>query len=272
MAVAEARPDELVRRIDELSGRLEQLSDAEARETAQELLAATLELYGEGLERIFQALDDAPEIRDALVQDGVVASLLLIHDLYPVPVEERVQQALDSVRPYMESHGGNVEVLGIDDGVLRLRLEGSCHGCRASSSTLELAIKRALDEAAPDLLGIEVEGLVEPVLPTKRLALAREPAWIDVETAVASGTLASVDGTGLVVANVGGTLLAYRDRCAGCGAGLAAGSLEAGVLTCASCSRQYALTLAGRLVGDEELQLEPAPLLEEDGRVRVAVA
>ena len=66
------------------------------------------------------------------------------------------------MRPYMESHGGDVELLGIEDGVARLRLEGSCHGCAASASTLELAIKQALRDAAPDLLGMEVEGVEDP--------------------------------------------------------------------------------------------------------------
>jgi Fe-S cluster biogenesis protein NfuA/nitrite reductase/ring-hydroxylating ferredoxin subunit len=277
MATAATGADALVRRVEELAERLEHASDPEASEAAQELLAATLDLYGAGLERIFRALETVPEVRDALVEDGIVASLLLIHDLYPVDLETRVREALDTVRPYLESHGGNVEIVSLEDGVLRLRLQGSCNGCRASSSTLELAIERALDEAAPDLLGLEVEGLAEPVRPPKPLAvLGSAPArdWLDLDGAadVESGALRALllDGLRLVVANVGGTLLAYRDTCAGCGAPLAAGSLEAGVLTCGSCSRQFALTLAGRLVGDEELQLEPLPLLEEDGKVRVA--
>ena len=112
-----------------------------------------MDLYGEGLVRIFDAIaeDGSEALRSRLVEDGVVASLMLIHDLYPVPLEERVQEALDSVRPYMESHGGNVELLGIEDGVARLRLEGSCHGCAASASTLELAVEEALarDRARP---------------------------------------------------------------------------------------------------------------------------
>ena len=70
-------------------------------------------------------------------------------------------EALEGVRPYMESHGGNVDLLGLEDGVARLKLEGSCDGCPASASTLELAIKQALDEAAPDLAGLEVEGIAE---------------------------------------------------------------------------------------------------------------
>ena len=59
----------------------------------------------------------------------------------------------------MESHGGDVELLGLDDGVARIRLKGSCSDCAASTVTLELAIKQALEETAPDLLGLEVEGV-----------------------------------------------------------------------------------------------------------------
>ena len=116
-----------------------------------------MDLYGEGLERIVRALDEAgPEaaaLRAAIVDDGVVASLLLIHGLYPVDLETRVQEALDGVRPYMHSHGGDVELLSLEDGVARLRLEGSCQGCPASAATLEQAIRQALEEAAPDLAG-----------------------------------------------------------------------------------------------------------------------
>jgi nitrite reductase/ring-hydroxylating ferredoxin subunit len=80
-----------------------------------------------------------------------------------------------------------------------------------------------------------------------------------------------VASPGLVVANVAGTLLAYRDACAGCGASLAGGALDDGVLACPACRRQYALPLAGRSLGPEDLQLQPVPLLEEAGAVRVAV-
>ena len=98
----------------------------------------------------------------------MVASLLLIHGLYPVELETRVHEALESVRPYMESHGGDVELLGIEDGVARLRLVGHCEGCPASEATLELAIKKALEETAPDLEGLEVEGVHRERRPRRR--------------------------------------------------------------------------------------------------------
>ena len=117
------------------------------------------------MRRIVGTLDDAGEgaapIRDAMAEDGVIASLLLIHDLYPVPLDERVIEALDQVRPYLDSHGGGVELLDVTDGVARIRLEGSCKTCPASSATLELAVKQALDEVAPDLEGLIVEGIAD---------------------------------------------------------------------------------------------------------------
>ena len=157
------KPDALVARVEELTAQLEAIGDPFARSCAEELVGALMGLYGEGLERIFETLEaEGPalaDVRERLAADGVVASLMLIHGLYPVDLETRVREALDSVRPYMESHGGNVELLGIEGGVARLRLEGSCNGCPASASTMELAIEQALQEAAPDLEGIDVEGV-----------------------------------------------------------------------------------------------------------------
>lgn len=278
-AVTKASP---VERFQELVARLESIDDVEARGTAEDLIGTMLELYGEGLERIVGALDAAPEVRDALAQDGVVASLLLIHGLYPVPLAERVEAALVSVRPYLESHGGGVELVRIEEGVAHLRLRGSCDGCPASASTLELAIREALDEAAPDLDGIEVEGLVEPSArrPQRLLPLAGETApgrsnWVDLPgvAGLETGSLtqAQVGVVPLVVANVGGTLLAYRNACAGCGAPLHRAELDGGLLTCPGCRRRFELPLAGRAVG-EDLHLAPVPLLDEGGRVKVAVA
>jgi Fe-S cluster biogenesis protein NfuA/nitrite reductase/ring-hydroxylating ferredoxin subunit len=272
-------PPDPVERFQELATRLEAIDDPAAREAAEDMIAAMLELYGQGLERIFGALEAAPELRDALAGDGVVASLLLIHGLYPTPLGERVEHALESVRPYMDSHGGGVELIRIEDGVAHLRLQGSCDGCPASASTMELAIREALDAAAPDLDGIEVEGLVEsrPVkkpLPLAGRAAGAGAAWVELREAgglgIGSMTGSQAGGVPLLVANVGGTLLAYRNACAGCGAPLHRAELDGGLLTCAGCRRQFELPLAGRALG-EDLQLVPVPLLDEEGRVRVAV-
>jgi len=157
-------PEELVERVQDLLGSLDEIADPFAQQRVQELIGAVLELYGAGLDRILGVVTDAGEaglpIRDALLDDGIVASLLLIHGLFPVALEERVTEALDSVRPFLASHGGNVELLSVQDGVARLQLQGSCNGCPSSAATLEHALREAIDAAAPDLLGLEVEGAV----------------------------------------------------------------------------------------------------------------
>jgi Fe-S cluster biogenesis protein NfuA/nitrite reductase/ring-hydroxylating ferredoxin subunit len=266
--------EQLIARVQELTGRLEDLEDGACRELAEELTGAVIQMYGAGLERIVELIDDE-ETRDRLASDELVAGLLMIHDLYPVPLEERVLAALDSVRPYMESHGGNIELLGFEDGVVKLRLEGSCKSCRASSSTLELAVRQALQEAAPDLLGMDVEGVVEEEADVTGIALPvlnGAPAWhvLDIQ-APELLTSTQVDGMSLVVANVDGTLLAYRNQCAGCNAELAGGKLDQGALACPSCGRSYFLPQAGRSMDDDHLQLQPVPLLREAEEIRVAL-
>ncbi len=173
-APAVAPPAELLARVEELSARVEGLPDPRARELAEELVSAVIAMYGDGLERIIAVIRESREagatILDELTQDGAVSSLLLIHDLYPVGLRERVLEALETVRPYMESHGGDVELVELtDDAVARLTLQGSCHGCSASRATLETAITRALEEHCPDLTGIEVGGVLDdsdPAHPT----------------------------------------------------------------------------------------------------------
>ena len=140
---------ELMTRVEELGARVDDPA-------TQELVSAVMDMYGEGLRRMVE--------RDATVaEDKYLSALLLIHDLHPTPLQERVQGALESVRPFMARHGGDVELLGLAGGVARLRLLGTCNGCKASSSTLELAVEKALEEAAPDLEGLEVEGAVTGV-------------------------------------------------------------------------------------------------------------
>ena len=94
----------------------------------REAVQAILDLHGAGLERILSHLEAAGEAgaaaRDACVGDEIVGGLLLLHGLHPLGLEARVLQALEQVRPFLRSHGGNVELLSLTDGVIRLRLQG----------------------------------------------------------------------------------------------------------------------------------------------------
>jgi Fe-S cluster biogenesis protein NfuA len=157
---------ERIERIEALVQAIERSADAATRADAQELIQAVLDLHGAGLARILEQLARAGEpgraVRDELARDDLVGSLFLLHGLHPLDLETRVEQALDTVRPYLRSHGGEVTLLGVVNGVVRLRLQGSCHGCPSSSVTMKTSIEEAIAGAAPDAVGVEVEGVAEP--------------------------------------------------------------------------------------------------------------
>src|SRR4051794_39244735 len=121
-----------------------------------EMVQALLDMYGEGLQRILDRVDGTP-----LADDELVSHLLLLHDLHPVPQDQRVREALESVRPYLESHGGDVELVGVEEAVVKVRLHGSCSGCPSSTMTLKLAIEDAIQKAAPEVERVEAEGVSE---------------------------------------------------------------------------------------------------------------
>jgi Fe-S cluster biogenesis protein NfuA/nitrite reductase/ring-hydroxylating ferredoxin subunit len=256
---------------------VESLLDAiEDDPAATEAVAAVVELYGEALARLVAGAD--------LTQDELVSHLLVLHDIHPVDLEGRIEQALDEVRPYLHSHGGDVELVGIEDGVAKLRLAGSCNGCPSSSATMRLAVEEALLKAAPELTGVDAEGVAEakppPLLQLGSVtppAAPLEPGWSIVGgiPQLSSGGLVvrEVAGEPLLFARVGGTPYAYRGPCPACSVPLDEAEVEDGELVCSGCGRRFDLRRAGRCLDAPNLSLEPVPLLEsEAGLLKVAVA
>lgn len=273
---------------------------AVARDRAEELVRLVANLYGAGLERVLEIMYDQGHLNDAAVdalcEDDLVSSLLLVHGLHPYDLATRVEQALERVRPYLGSHGGDVKLVDItDEGVVRLRLLGSCDGCPSSSVTLKLAVEGAIETAAPDVTGIEVEedvaaskasGLI-PV-ETLRSRLVDSPgdqgsAWAPVPliAELAEGSVATVivSSTAVLVARIGATCFAFLDRCARCdqpmeGAVLArrlgAAKGEA-VLRCPRCQAHYDVRRAGACLEDEAFHLTPLPLLTEGDITSVSI-
>ena len=283
--------------IESLIGALEALPDPAARATAMEAIQAVLELHGAALSRMLelvtgQAGEQGDALLAALAGDDRVGNVLILHGLHPVDTATRVRQALDEVRPYLASHGGNVELVGVADGVVRLRLEGSCKGCPSSAATLRTAIEEAIASYAPDVLEVTAEGVTPsrerpgaglvplpmmgaaPSAPRPAEPVPRAGTWTRLAggDAVAPGEVRRlvIDGVPLVLCRLAGTLYAYRTPCPGCADPLESAWLAAGSLVCPNCTRQYDVRGAGRCTEDTT-RLEPLPLLEEEGGVRVAI-
>lgn len=257
--------------------RVESLLEAiEDDARATEAVGALVELYGEALARLVGGADP--------LEDELVSHLLLLHDLHPVDLETRVGQALEEVKPYLRSHGGDVELVGIDDGVARLRLAGTCNGCPSSSATMRLAIEEAVMKAAPELSAVEAEGVAdEQPPPLLQLGSIDRPAappngsWSIVGglpgLSAGEPVVREVGGEAVLFARVSGTPYAYRGPCPACEAPLDGATLADAELACSGCGRRFDLRRAGRCLDAPSLSLEPVPLLEsEAGLLKVAVA
>ena len=154
-------------RIEHLVGELRSGTDPVTWQRVEEALGLVTELYGAGLAAVVRALNSeeaGSSVMARLLDDELVASLLLLHGLHPHTLMDRVQKALVDVRPYLGSHGGDVEILELNEatGTLRLGLLGSCDGCPSSTATLKYSVERAIQEAAPEIVHIDVEGLATP--------------------------------------------------------------------------------------------------------------
>ena len=266
-----------------------------AQQRGEDLVALVTNLYGAGLERLLEVLADAGRLDavafDALAADELVSGLLLVHGLHPYDVTTRVAAALDSVRPYLGSHGGDVELLGIDDaGVVTLRMLGTCDSCPSSTVTLQLAVEGAIQAAAPEVTAIQVEpgtrstpGLISVESLRVRLDQgATTAAWLPIpELAdLRPGEIGgfSKDGISLVACRLSAELFAYRDHCPSCDESLVGAVLERRlgdsaanlILVCPHCRARYDARRAGAgLDGDQHL--EPLPLLHRDGVLSVAI-
>jgi Fe-S cluster biogenesis protein NfuA len=147
--------------VEELLARIEEVGGPAAAGSAEELVRVLVEYYGAGLERIVELL--GPDSVRVLAADPQTATLLVLHDLHPVDIDTRIEQALDGVRPYLGSHAGGVSYLGVDrEDVAHLRLSGNSGDCSSSTVTVKLAVEEAIMTAAPELQGIEVEEIKAP--------------------------------------------------------------------------------------------------------------
>lgn len=160
-------------RLDELLEQVEQ-APGPAAEAAMEAVQALTDVYGEALARVLDAA--SPPLADRLGDDELVGHLLVLHDIHPAPLPDRVERAIADVRPYVESHGGRVELAGIAAGVARVRLSGTCGSCASSTTTLEQVVAESVLAMAPELSGVE---------PVEQVRERPEPAWIPVESLMA---------------------------------------------------------------------------------------
>ena len=250
-------------------------------------LVRTLEREGDERALLLLELVDAihrPAL--ALIARGerdhpVVQALLAMYSLADVDDETLAEEALDEVRPYVESHGGEVELLSVEDGVVRVRMSGSCHGCAGSEMTLRRGIEEALREHLPGFREVVAEqtAAAEPAAPGPQLLQIeglRRPVFVDAGRIedVARGELRAVvvEEVPVLVANVSGEVYAFRNGCPVDDLPLEGARLtDDAVLVCPWHNCAYDARSGKRVDDPAEAGLAVVPIALEDGTLRVAV-
>ena len=165
-------------RIEELIRKLESSADPGSLATTRELVQSLMDLYGAGLDRLTEIIaakgEAGREILDELGRDELVGNLLAANGLHPLDLETRARRAMEKLHTRLRSQG-SVELLGIDEGVIRLRLRASGSGCGSSAGSLKSVVEEAMYEAAPDLVQLAIEvvdeqGAASGFVPLEKLA------------------------------------------------------------------------------------------------------
>ena len=241
---------------------LVQTLEREGDERALMLLELIDSIHRPGLERLAAGDVDHP----------LAQALLTMYGLAPVDDELLADEALDEVRPYIHSHGGEVELLRVEDGVVHVALSGACQGCAGSAITLQRGIEAALREYFPgfrELVAHEPPKLIEL---EDRL---RTPVFADVavdgDLAVGELRAVAVDGVSVLLANVGGEVYAFRSACALDGLPLDGARLSDAALVCPWHNCAYDARSGKRLDESDAPGLAVVPVAFAEGSVKVAV-
>ncbi len=253
--------------------------------TVQALKSGIEALHKEALKRLIRGLKDDPtaaaRLREALA-DPVVYAVLRFHGLVKVPLAERLNLALEEVRPALASHGGGVELVAImPPDTVELRLIGSCHGCPASGQTLTEGVEKAIRSHCPEIVHInhvsrsapesrgDGSSVVHFISP---FALHAKAGWVD------AGILADlsdhaltgrrVKGRSVLLARRGERISCFDNACAHLGMPLDTGDLSDGVITCRHHGFRYRLD-TGECLTAPEMQLRVHAVRVTGDRVQV---
>ncbi len=295
----------MVEQLNLLVEQIESYPDAKIRDKTLDLVQIILALHREALRRVltsFDLLPDKEKILSQVAADDVVRAILLIHGLLPNDLQTRVAVAIDELRPFLISQGGDVELLSVNDGRARMRLMRNGQGAPPISA-LKLEIEKALIEAAPELLGIEIEGVSEQIeatakaaailgsrlsqknnepQPAKLVQIKRNnPAenhdgkWVSVIRSLTfeEGEFKIINyaDVNLLVCKTGGDFYAFSNRCALENRALDDAEFENSMLVCACHGYHYDVRRKGRCVEKPDVKLESLPVKIEDDKVKVAL-
>jgi len=271
--------EELAAAVDKAMERVGQLPP-ESREVAIKLKDALEALNAQAITTLVRILRQDPRGEELLydaVDQPEVYQLFLSHGIIKPSLETRVAQALELVKPYVRSHGGDVELVEVKNGVAYVRLHGSCSGCSMSAQTLKSGVESAVTGRVPEIQRIEEvkENAVAGFIPLEEIAVGGSLeglGWVQgpPAEAILEGEPQRLQSGvhDVLLVRLEGRLFAYRNRCPHMGMTLDKGTCDGGTLTCPWHGFRFDLG-SGECMTAPQVQLEPFPLRLEEGVVWV---
>jgi nitrite reductase/ring-hydroxylating ferredoxin subunit/Fe-S cluster biogenesis protein NfuA len=274
--------DRLLAQVRALEAELAAWPEDGPRRIATELCAAQDALNREALRHLLRGLTAEPAAMAALraaAADELVYAVLRHHGLLKPSLQERVETALEAVRPMLASHGGDVELVQVlPPAAVEVRFLGNCDNCPASVLTFTAGVKRAIREHCPEITEIrQARGLAGPrgdgaVHYVSPFAGPRGGIWHEAlplaELPDGVVRIVTVAGVPLLLSRTGARVACYRNACAHLGLPLDGGEIADGVITCPHHGFQYDLA-SGECLTAPEVQLEPHVVRVADGRIDV---
>ncbi len=270
--------ENLAEQVDKTLEVVNQLPEEE-RTKALDLKQAIEAFHKVGLTKIVQSLKADPrgkELLFELIDEPEIYALFLMHGIVRPSLPMRVSQVIDSVRPYMQSHGGDVELVEVQQDTVYIRLLGACNGCSMSAVTLREGVEEALLEHVPEIQNIEViendpaPGMIMldaiQTMPSQTTGWLEGPPVEDIPTDKAYRL--DADDISIVIIRLEDKLMAYRNECAHQGLPLDRGMIDTanGTITCPYHGFCYD-AMSGECLTAVQAQLEPFPLRIQDGIV-----
>jgi Fe-S cluster biogenesis protein NfuA/nitrite reductase/ring-hydroxylating ferredoxin subunit len=241
------------------------------------------ELNGEALRRLIRALKTDPAALAAMknaIADEVVYAVLRRHDIVKASLNERVEAALEGVRPMLASHGGDVELVKVKPPAVEVRFIGACDGCPASALTFHAGVKKAVQDACPEITDIiQVKGLggseesgVRFVSP---FALGDKGNWVaaGLLSEIPEGSVRStiIGGEKVLLSRNGASVTCFQNACAHLGFPIHDGEIENGIITCPHHGFRYDLS-SGECLTAPEVQLQSHAVRVIGPRVEVRIS
>lgn len=165
---------EQVRKLGELIAQFDRMPDSPQKNAGKELVQLLMDVHGQGLERILELVFESRESGSALIdrlgKDDIAGGLLLLYSLHPDAFETRVQTAIERIRPRLRKLACAIDLLSIENAVVRVQITKGGHSCGSSTRELHAIVEGGIYELAPDVALLEILGLEEPI-PTGFVAL-----------------------------------------------------------------------------------------------------